>query len=86
MIISENNYSIVIINDSTKHLSRHTINEWEVILPDTDFIRVHRRHIINIHKIPNINPKDNIVKTEFSELSIGRSYKRKINEILTFLK
>ncbi len=45
---SDDNYSEVILADGERLFVRQTLASWEQRLPATHFMRVHRRHIVNL--------------------------------------
>ena len=53
-IEADNDYSIVYTNDNKKSLVPKTIREWEQILPEKYFLRIHRGTVINLEKIERI--------------------------------
>lgn len=48
------NYAVLVLKNGEKQLSRKTIKAWESLLPEEDFIRIHRATIINIRFIKQI--------------------------------
>lgn len=55
-IIVSGDYTKVIKNDSKKLIIKKTLKEWEKLLPEKYFIRVHRKMIINLNYIEKIEP------------------------------
>jgi DNA-binding LytR/AlgR family response regulator len=53
-ITAFNEYTNVYINNSKKIVIRKSLREWESILPDTLFIRIHRSTIINFEHVDRI--------------------------------
>lgn len=48
------NYATLALKNGEKQLSRKTMKAWESLLPESDFIRIHRATIINIGFIEQI--------------------------------
>ncbi|MGE5399871.1 MAG: LytR/AlgR family response regulator transcription factor [Ignavibacteriales bacterium] len=53
-ISSEAEYSYVYTNKGDKFLVRKLLKEWEEILPDKSFIRIHRSTIINLNYVQKV--------------------------------
>lgn len=53
-ISADNQYSILHINNVEKHLFRRSLNNWERVLPERYFIRIHRSAIINLNYLTNL--------------------------------
>ncbi|MCF6366289.1 MAG: LytTR family DNA-binding domain-containing protein [Bacteroidales bacterium] len=54
---SDNNYTCFFLNNSKKLLMSKTLKEYENLLPETIFIRVHRSHLINIFHIERFDKR-----------------------------
>lgn len=48
---AQGSYTVIYLQDSTKISATISIKEYEEILPDTLFFRIHHSHIINLNKI-----------------------------------
>lgn len=55
---SENNYTIFHTSNGDKITMSKTLKEYENILPEEIFIRIHRSHLININYITRIKKRD----------------------------
>ncbi len=53
-ITAENQYSLIHLCNNGTQLVRKPLNSWEKILPDNNFVRIHRSSIININAIIKI--------------------------------
>lgn len=53
-ISADNQYSILHVDNVEKHLFRRSLNNWERVLPNKDFIRIHRSTIINLNYLTNL--------------------------------
>jgi two-component system LytT family response regulator len=53
-IIAEGNYSYIYYKDRTKDLVSKTLQQWEEILPDDYFVRIHRSTIVNFEYVEQV--------------------------------
>ncbi len=53
-IVAEGNYSYIYYKGRTKDLVSKTLQEWEEILPDKYFIRIHRSTIVNFEHVEQV--------------------------------
>lgn len=53
-IISEGEYTNVFLDNNKPILIRRVLKEWETILPEAFFIRIHRSILINVNKVKSI--------------------------------
>lgn len=53
-ISAENQYSMIHSDDFSEFLFRKSLNSWEAILPENNFIRIHRSTIINLEHVAKI--------------------------------
>ncbi len=53
-IAAERQYTNMIVKDSKRILVRRSLSYWEKILPETQFLRIHRSTIINLNYISKI--------------------------------
>ncbi|MBN2013086.1 response regulator transcription factor [candidate division KSB1 bacterium] len=58
-ILAEGNYSYVIINHAKKELVTKTLKDWQDILPENEFIRIHRSTIVNTKFVEKIKQLQN---------------------------
>ncbi|HYF31047.1 MAG TPA: LytTR family DNA-binding domain-containing protein [Chitinophagaceae bacterium] len=52
---AKGNYTYIFTNDGQKHISSRTIRQYEEMLPDKLFFRIHNSHIINLNYIKKYN-------------------------------
>jgi two-component system LytT family response regulator len=57
-VMSEDNYSELILQDGSKLLVRDTLAAWEDRLPPTDFMRVHRQVIVSLRRVEGFEHQD----------------------------
>jgi two-component system LytT family response regulator len=53
-IIAEGNYSYIYYKDRNKALVTKTLQEWEDLLPDDYFVRIHRSTIVNFEYVEQV--------------------------------
>lgn len=54
-ISSVKDYTKILMDDGKVHFIRKPMKTWEEKLPQSDFVRIHRQHIININHIKKID-------------------------------
>ena len=80
---AEGNYVSFILKNK-KLLSRQSLVDVAIILPENQFIRIHRSFIIALNKIERIS-KQELLVAGFN-LPVGASYEEKVNEIRERIK
>lgn len=80
-IESQKNYLLIFTN-TKQYKHRATLKDFSEHLPNNVFIRIHRAFIINIHKIDNIDSKNNTIVIEKKSLPISKTYKKKVLDLL----
>lgn len=53
-ISAANQYSVLHTTNTTEFLFRRSLNNWEIVLPEKNFLRIHRSTIINLDHVTNI--------------------------------
>ncbi len=87
-IIAEGKYSFIIHGDKRKDLASKTLLEWEKILPEKYFLRIHRSTIVNfehvdkVKKCPN-NTHEVYVKEVEEPFTMSRRYAAKLKSMLS---
>lgn len=74
---------VIIHTEQRKHVIHATMKGLESRLPSSDFVRVHRSFIVNIHKVETI--EDMQINIANKVLPIGNSYKMQFMSRLNFL-
>lgn len=90
-IKAEGDYSKVCLNPDKSLIVLKTLKEWEQILPENYFIRIHRSTIINIEYVSKIekgfNDSNYISLKHIKEpLTVSQNYTNKLKEIVPFVK
>lgn len=67
---------------SKKITVKHTLSSFEELLPQNDFIRIHRSFIVSLKQVSAFTA--NSVEIAGTELPIGRNYKNQVFEALKF--
>jgi DNA-binding LytR/AlgR family response regulator len=67
----DGNYTTLITRDKSFSL-RNILKEFEELLPDNLFLRIHKSFIVNLNEINTISPKEVTVATE--KVPVGRTY------------
>lgn len=86
-IAADNQYSKIICDDHKNYLIRKSLSEWESILPEKQFVRVHRSTIVNLEHIIKIEKREGgayfvLLKNTQSEYEISRRFVKKIKKVL----
>jgi len=55
---SENNYTVFFLNDNKKIVISKTLKDYEDLLTNYNFIRIHRSHLINLNYIERFEKRD----------------------------
>lgn len=55
---SENNYTTFFLNNNKKIIMSKTLKEYDNLLSENDFVRIHRSHLININYIERFDKKN----------------------------
>lgn len=80
-------YTMVYTNDDKKFIIKKTIKSWESMLPEKNFIRVHRNILLNINFVEKIEPWFNgsliaKIRNYPEMLKFSKRYSQKIKRML----
>ena len=53
-IEADSNYVFFILDDGKKYLAAHSLSYYEDLLPDEQFFRIHKSHIVNFNKVKSV--------------------------------
>lgn len=67
----DGNYTTLVTRNSVYSL-RNILKEFESVLPEMDFIRIHKSYIIRLDEIVTINPREVLVGKD--KVPVGRTY------------
>lgn len=76
-VTSEGNYC-EIQTALEKHVVNLSLTRFLQMLPANKFIRIHKRHIVQLKHIRNIVLNDNLVEMSGQQLPVGRTYKAEL--------
>lgn len=84
---SENNYTFVYLEDGSATLVTRTLKEYEEMLKEHGFYRVHKSHLVNLRKISNYirGEGGQVVLDDGSEIEVARRRKDGLLEALSKL-
>lgn len=80
---ADNNYTIIFLADGKEIIVSKTLKDFEGILADKYFIRVHRSDIINLIYLKEFMSNGNLIMKDGTRLNISR---RRHKEFLKVLK
>ena len=88
-IIAEGNYSYIYYKDRKKGLVSKTLQEWEEILPDDYFVRIHRSTIVNFEYVEQVKKCRNYthlvyVKDIEKPFVMSRRYAARLKKTMTW--
>lgn len=67
----DGNYTTLVTRDNVYSL-RNILKEFETVLPEFDFIRIHKSYIVRLDEIITINPREVTVGKD--KVPVGRTY------------
>ena len=79
----EGNYTKFYFTDKTSLLTTYTMKNYEDILINYDFLRVHKSHLVNREHIVNYTSDGMLTMSDLSKVEISR---RRKNEVISVLK
>lgn len=88
-IIARGNYTDIVYEECKKELVSKSLNEWETILPEKYFVRIHRSTIINFKFVDRIEKRANQTQLVFIKgmdrpLAMSRRYANKLKKLLAW--
>ena len=75
---------IQIFTRDKKIVTKQGLNDLEKKLPPSNFFRIHKSHIVNLSKIESFTAQT--IEVPGKKLTIGRSYKEQVSEVLKRFK
>ncbi len=81
----ENNYTFVYLVNGEKILVSRTLKEFEELLEEEGFIRVHQSHLVNKHQVLSYEKSDGgyLLMNDGAQVSISRMRKENVLKILS---
>ena len=82
---SHDNYTNFIIKNRKPILISKTLKEYEEMLTDHDFVRIHQSHLINLSYVKSYVKKENgfVIMTDDSQLPISQRKREQLNDVLS---
>jgi len=82
---ASDNYTNLFLNGQKKIIASKTLKEFETILPDVDFFRVHRSALINIHYVKEYSNHDGgeVILSDGTRVQVSKA---RIQEFGEFIK
>jgi len=80
---ADSNYTVIHLKGNKKFLASKTLGEIEDMLCESQFLRVHKSHLVNPEYVDHISASDELVLNEESRIPISR---RRASEVKNFLK
>jgi two-component system LytT family response regulator len=86
-IIAEGNYSFIFYADKPRALVSKTLQEWEELLPEKHFLRIHRSTIVNFEYVEKARKRKNYTQEVFvrgieKPFTMSRRYAAKLKHLL----
>jgi len=76
---ADSNYTIVFLKDGSKITSTRTLKDYQDILSDSGFFRVHNTHLINLNFVDKFHKDSSIlVMTDGSSIEVSRNKKKEL--------
>ena len=84
---ADRNYTCFFVKDQKKHIVSQPMKEFEDILKEFGFIRIHKSHLINISYIESFDKADggSIILKDKTELPVARRKKNELMELFSRL-
>ncbi|KFC23443.1 LytR/AlgR family response regulator transcription factor [Epilithonimonas lactis] len=84
---SEDNYTKFYIKNHKPVLISKTLKEYEELLKDQDFERIHQSHLINLNELRSYIKKDGgfVVMSDESQLPVSQRKKERLQEVISRL-
>ncbi len=88
-IIAEGNYSYIYYRDRKKALVSKTLQEWEEMLPDDYFVRIHRSTIVNFEFVEQVKKCQNYTHLVYvrdieKPFVMSRRFAARLKKTMTF--
>ncbi len=86
-ITAEGNYSFIFYADKPRALVSKTLQEWEELLPEKYFVRIHRSTIVNFAHVEKVKKRQNYSQEVFVKgiekpFTMSRRYAAKLKHLL----
>lgn len=71
----DGNYTTLVTREKVYSL-RNILKEFEAILPEDEFVRIHKSYLVRLDRIATISPKE--VTIDGEKVPVGRTYYQKL--------
>ncbi|MFC0186214.1 LytTr DNA-binding domain-containing protein [Pseudarcicella hirudinis] len=78
LLKAESNYTSILMSDGKKIMLAKTLKEFEAILSNHPFVRIHRSYLINLNNLQSFELKDEMFVTMKTGKKIDISRRRKM--------
>lgn len=79
---ADSNYTCLVLTDGRKFISSKTLKEYDEILNNKGFIRVHKSHLVNVNFIQKLNNLNQLILKDGSTVEISRRRKDEVLKVL----
>jgi len=79
---ASNNYTIFYLTDNTSITTSKTIKEYEEILAEYNFVRVHKSHLVNLSFVEQLTNKHQLLLSNKTLVDVSRRRKSELMEVL----
>jgi len=79
---ASNNYTIFYLTDNTSITTSKTIKEYEEILAEYNFVRVHKSHLVNLSFVEQLTNKHQLLLSNKTLVDVSRRRKSELLEVL----
>lgn len=80
---ADSNYTHFYLVDKTKFTASKTLKEFENILSENEFIRIHKSHIVNKKFINSVNDDSSIILKDSTKMEVARRRWQEIKNLFT---
>ena len=78
----DRNYTWFFLTNNRKHLSSKTIKEYEELLTNHDFLRIHKSHLVNMSFIDKYLNEGTVILKDKVQLPVARLRKEEVKTVL----
>jgi len=79
---ASNNYTIFYLTNNTSITTSKTIKEYEEILAEYNFVRVHKSHLVNLSFVEQLTNKHQLLLSNKTLVDVSRRRKSELMEVL----
>ena len=84
---AEGSYTMFFMSNGKRILVTYGLKHYEELLPEKEFVRVHRHHLINVHHVKSyLKPESMLITSDDTKIEIARRKKDELIDLLKHLK